>query len=100
MAAAQQAISAGPVRVIVDQHGTGTTPKRAKELGIDPSIIFIRKDGWTLGAPDQLEDVAYKMWQQEWVGFMRYIPADAVLGGPKGEWTSARAIYEYADNVL
>lgn len=38
--------------VITDPFGRATTPKHAYEqFGIRPNIVFVRKDGWTVGAP-------------------------------------------------
>lgn len=59
-------------KVVVDSEGLGTTLERAlKEYNIKPDIIFIRDDGWTLGAPSQFERVAYRMWHDRWVAFIR-----------------------------
>lgn len=59
-----------PVRVIVDSEGLGVPPSRAQALyGITPDVIFLRGDGWTLGAPTKFEHVAYTMWQREWTHF-------------------------------
>jgi len=61
-----------PARVVVDSEGLGTTPERAKnEYSITSDIMFLRGDGWTLGAPTVFENVAYTMWQREWTHFAR-----------------------------
>ena len=39
---------------------------------IIPSIIFVRDDGWMLAAPPKFEHVAYAIWKDKWVGFLRY----------------------------
>jgi len=54
-------------RVIVNEHGEATTPLRASQLGIKIDSVFIRNDGWTLGTPDNLKDIAYNLWADEWV---------------------------------
>lgn len=62
----------GPDRVVINESGEATTSRRAREdYGILPDVIFIRNDGWSLGAPAHLERVAYEMHQGEWVGYMR-----------------------------
>ena len=72
-------LARGPDRVIVGPEGTATRPRRALEdHGIMPTIIFIRDDGWTLGAPADLEGVAFAMWREEWVAFMRQGATTAV----------------------
>ena len=32
-------------------------------------IVFIRSDGWKLGAPKQFESTAYETWQDQWTEF-------------------------------
>lgn len=58
-----------PTRVLTSVAGEATTFQRALEKSVTPDIIFIRNDGWTLGAPKQYERVAFKLWENEWVGF-------------------------------
>lgn len=61
----------GPDRVVVDAGGTAVTPNRAlMEYGLVPDMVFIRSDGWSLGAPSQFRQVAFKMWDDEWVSFL------------------------------
>lgn len=36
-----------------------------------PHIMFVRKDGWILSASPKFEKVAYNMWKDEWVGFVK-----------------------------
>ena len=62
----------GPNRIIVDVEGLGVPTDRAiKEYNEFPDIIFIRDDGWTLGAPARFERVAYEMWKDSWTHFIR-----------------------------
>ena len=42
-----------------------------------PQIVFVRHDGWMLGAHVKFEEVAYKLWKEEWVGFCKY-PNDII----------------------
>lgn len=44
---------------------------------IAPHIFFVRDDGWILGASPTFEEVAYEMWKDEWVGFVK-CPNDLV----------------------
>lgn len=45
--------------------------KRARDVGVVPDVIFIRNDGWSLGAPKRLESAAHRLWADEWIGFVR-----------------------------
>lgn len=57
----------GPDRVIINEHGDGVSAKRAKEIhNIIPITIFIRNDGWSLGAAEPFEVLAYQLWRDEW----------------------------------
>lgn len=77
-AAAHRVLTHGPDRVMIGP-GEATTWLRAfRDHGIVPDIVFIRNDGWTLGAPGHLEAEAYELWQNEWVGFMRRPEVDAM----------------------
>jgi len=61
----------GPVRVMIHPD-EATTPQRAKsEHRIIPVVVFIRDDGWTLGAPAELEEAAQRTWEGSWIGVMR-----------------------------
>lgn len=71
-AAIRRIATHGPDRVIINLEGEGISPDRAsKQHGITSKIIFIRNDGWSLGAPSQFEHVAYLTWKDEWVAFIR-----------------------------
>lgn len=61
-------IQQGPTRVIINEDGIGVPPCMAKNVSVD--IIFIRNDKWSLGAPKEFEEVAYKMWPDTWVAFI------------------------------
>lgn len=57
-------------RVVINNEGEAVNPNRAEtDHGITPDIVFIRNDGWTLGAPKQFKDIAYQMWQNDWEYF-------------------------------
>lgn len=49
------------MRIVINKEGEAVTMKRAREMGILPLIVFIRNDGWMLGAPLEFEKVAYEM---------------------------------------
>lgn len=67
----------GPDRVMVDPD-EALPPWRARdEYDTTADIIFIRNDLWMLGAPTHLEHDAYRLWADEWIGFIR--PADGTL---------------------
>ncbi len=58
----------GPSRVLVEPDYAVPCKKAREEYGINPDVIFIREDGWSLGAPKSLEQDAVKMWT--WVAFI------------------------------
>jgi len=60
-----------PVRVIVDEDGHAIPPEAASKMAINSDIIFVREDGWSLGAPEEFEDIAYNMWRNDWTQFIR-----------------------------
>ena len=61
-----------PTRVIYNDYADATTPERAKQLyGVEPDIIFLRNDGWSLGASKNLENVAYNVWAGSWQYYAR-----------------------------
>jgi hypothetical protein len=44
-----------------------TSLNRARSMGIEVDYIFIRNDGWTLGAPFHLAKDAENMWKGDWI---------------------------------
>lgn len=61
-----------PSRVLVSAEGCALPPRMAEtRYGIKPDIIFYREDGWSIGAPADLERYAYEMWRQSWRFFQR-----------------------------
>lgn len=64
-------VSWKPVRVIVDEDGHAIPPDAALKMAINSDVIFVREDGWSLGAPKELEDIAYNMWRNDWAQFIR-----------------------------
>lgn len=63
----QSLLHRGPHRVVVDPDGYAVHPVKAEAIHrIKPVVVFIRGDGWTLGAPEQFRDVAENLWRDEW----------------------------------
>jgi hypothetical protein len=52
-----------PTRIVINRFGEAVGPKRTD---IEPDIIFIRNDGWSLGAPKELARVAFDTWSESW----------------------------------
>ena len=62
----------GPSRVLITAEGHSVPAHKAREQhGVVPDIIFIRRDDWSLGVPAHWESIAYNMWKNEWVAFLR-----------------------------
>lgn len=61
----------GATRCMINENGEATTPLRAKLQGLSADYIFVRDDGWTLATPAALVKVAYNLWPDEWVGFLK-----------------------------
>jgi hypothetical protein len=60
-----------PDRVVISHTGEATTPQRAlTEHGLSSDVVFVRNDGWMLGATADLCGTAYYMWKDEWFGVM------------------------------
>ncbi len=56
-----------PRRVLINCDGEALSPRRAeREHGIVSDCVFVRNDGWTLGAPASLKDVARNLWAGDW----------------------------------
>ncbi len=63
----------GPNRVVINKEGEAVPYETAfLEWAISPDIIFIRNDGWTLGAPLYLAQVAYELWADQWENFLTW----------------------------
>lgn len=66
-------MSSGPDRVVINATGEAVSPARAAcDHDCLPLVIFIRKDGWSLGAPLRFAAVAEALWMDAWVGIWRY----------------------------
>ena len=56
-----------PSRVVINKHGEAVSYREAKAKGFTPETIFVRDDGWSLGAPAGLIEVAESIWKDKWV---------------------------------
>ena len=68
-----QIFSEGPRRVMINEHEAVPAKTARLRHGMQFNsleIIFIRKDGWTLGAAKHLADAAEKLWMDEWAAVM------------------------------
>lgn len=64
-------------RVLISCYGEATTPSRASAFfNVTPDIIFRREDGWTLGAPEEWEHQAWRLYRDEWTHFARRTDSD------------------------
>jgi len=61
-----EALLFGPRRVVINAHGEAVAPRHDEPY----DIIFIRHDGWSLGAPRELAAIAEGMWADCWVAVM------------------------------
>ena len=58
----------GPDRVLIGADGTAVPPRRAREeYDIVPDVVFVRNDGWSLGAPIEMRFVAHELWKEGWI---------------------------------
>lgn len=56
-------------RVVINEEGEAVSPNRvcsccSEKLNV--KWVFVRDDGWSLGASDKLKPVAEAMWKDEW----------------------------------
>lgn len=59
----------GPTRVTIDRdYHAVPTDEALREFGIVPDVVFVRYDGWSLGAPSHLADIARNTWPGQWIG--------------------------------
>jgi hypothetical protein len=70
-----------PNRVLINAGGEAIPMKRALQQGIVADLIFVRNDGWSLGAPGYLEQEAYSLWSDEWL-LIYHVPTDVSLPAP------------------
>ena len=58
-------VAHGPDRVMIDEHEAWPA-KIAEIKGQEPVVIFIRNDGWSLGASKELVHAAERIWRDKW----------------------------------
>ena len=59
-------------RVVVNESGEAKSINAAAaQDGISPDVVFVRGDGWVLGAPKRFASVAFQMWRKEWTYFAK-----------------------------
>jgi hypothetical protein len=70
--AVESLVANGPTMVVVKTWRGhveyADTPENARKAGISSDVIFIRADGWTLGARAADEKAARDLWDKRWVG--------------------------------
>lgn len=57
----------GPTRVLTSDIWAEAPANGCRGL----AVIFVRNDGWSLGAPDRLVDAARALWAEAWVVELR-----------------------------
>jgi hypothetical protein len=61
----------GPVRVVTSvEEGCvafAEAPALAEQKGVYAEVVYIRDDGWTLGAEDSDESAAERLYRGEWI---------------------------------
>lgn len=72
---AARVIAGGPTRVMISPEEAVPYRRAMEEHGIVPDVIFIRDDGWSLGAPKNLIEAAERTWPDAWVGVL--VPPDS-----------------------
>jgi len=60
----------GPSRVMIDEY-EAKPAKIAKDMyDQEPVVIFIRNDGWSLGASKKLVHAAERIWRDQWAAVL------------------------------
>ena len=68
---AGEAVSGSQYARIVREAEADADNDTLVPIDMSPYVMFVRGDGWILGAARKFENVAYRMWQDEWVGFIK-----------------------------
>jgi hypothetical protein len=78
-----------PDRVLLIE-GHAVSAGRAAAAGTRIDVIFVRKDGWALGASHDLAQTAYQLWREDWTErWFRY-------SDNSGEWWERRRLPDSA----
>ncbi len=76
-----------PERILIDKEGHAVPWERAfreHDIGMTQiTVILVRADGWSLGAPEGLEEAAFELWKDEWRWFC---PRRMFVGIPIERW--------------
>lgn len=67
----KQLLAAGPIRVMIGPAEAVPWRRALDEHHVEADVIFLRDDGWTLGASKVLEAAAFSLWREHWIGFWR-----------------------------
>lgn len=60
-------------RVVISHEGHAVRPDVAfYRYGVCSKVIFIRGDGWAIGAPEEFEYAAFHLWENELKEFRRW----------------------------
>lgn len=76
-------IDEGPDRVLIQNEISVPWRIAVLEHKIIPTIVFIRNDGWMLGAKGSLISIAWEICKNDWIGFIRR-PMNIIF--PISEW--------------
>jgi hypothetical protein len=57
-------------RVLLSEDGLAVSPNRAPE-GTILDVVFVRLDGWSIGATKALAASAHELWPHSWVSYWR-----------------------------
>jgi hypothetical protein len=58
-----------PTRVLVEPNYGVPYDRALREYKTVPDVIFVRHDGWSLGAPKRLLNEAYWLHRNEWISY-------------------------------
>lgn len=63
----ERVLNAGPTRVIVNEHMEGVAPSSPQADGYRrPDVIFVRRDGWSVGASGRFIEPCSRLYHDEW----------------------------------
>lgn len=89
-----------PYRILVDKEGHAVPWERAfreHKIGMNQiSVILVRADGWSLGAPEGLEEAAFELWKDEWRWFC---PRRMVAAMPIERWEERARLSARANSL-
>lgn len=60
----------GPDRVMIDEYEAKPTKIAMDMYDQEPVVIFIRNDGWSLGATKKLVHAAERIWRDQWAAVL------------------------------